>query len=314
MTQSLFQDTLNRIIIYDATYAAGFALMLLLSVLRCNIYKISRARAAVYCLITFASGLAGAFLIGALYNVLFSLKGVETNIHVDMLGAVIFTAIMLPAAVSAEKQIIKRRDKTAAAPNKTVSLRDTMDLMTPGSFLLFACIKFGCFFRGCCFGVECSWGVYSPYLQTTVFPVQLFECVSICIILILCYYIKRTRFYRRGMTGPLAAWLYGLARFGWEFLRYYTPQMRVFAFGLTLWQLVCILVLIVAGIWLAVLIKTQPAQPMQKGFPPAGSAKSPKGQTQARKPAASKNGKPDATRAGQKKKKPAAEGGGKKHK
>lgn len=263
----------TRILIYYALYIVGFVLMLLLSVFRCKAYNISRVRALVYSFITFLSGLCGALIIGKIYNLIASLKDWYPDIKVDVLGAVIFTSLFLLAAVYIEKAILKRRQaapadgKEKSVPKKTVSFRDTMDLMIPGSFLVFASIKLGCMFRGCCWGVECSPGVFSPYLQTTVFPIQIFESATIVAIVIGSYFIKQTRFYRRGMAGPLAAFLYGLARFFWEFFRWYSPETRHFFLGFTLWQIFCILVLIVAGIWLFVLYKTQPSEPMPKCKP-----------------------------------------------
>ena len=180
MGQNPLQDALSRIIAYDASYVVGFALMLLFCLYRCKAYGVSRRRAVTYSHISFALGLTGALLLGAVYNFLFSLKGVSADIHLDLLGAVLFLAVFLPGAVHVEKRFLRRRGGAA----ETVSLRDTMDLMIPGGFLLFACVKVGCFIRGCCFGVECGWGVTSPVLQKTVFPVQLFESISICIIII----------------------------------------------------------------------------------------------------------------------------------
>ena len=308
----MVQNMLMRIVIYDASYAVGFLLMLLLSLLRCRAYGISRARAAVYSFITFLSGLAGAFALGQIYDLLYALKKIKTDIHVEMLGAVIFTSLFLLAAVSAEKQILKKKAAAdVGAPARTVSFRDTMDLMIPGSFLVFACIKLGCAVRGCCFGVEWSWGVFSPYLRKTVFPVQLFESAGIFIIIVLCYYIKQTGFYRRGMAGPLAAGLYGLARFGWETMRFYTPEMRNFAGGFTLWQLFCVLTVAVAAIWLTVLYKTRPPEPMPQSRAFAFvQAKLQKSKRKNKK--AANGGQNAAKRKGHKKKKAAAKRGGKK--
>ena len=257
------EELIRRSMIYYAFYAVGFALMLALSLIRCRTYRISRPRAAVYSVITFLSGYCGAWLIGKIYNLLASLKNWYPDIKVDVLGAVIFTSLFLLAAVHAEKFFLRRGKKTAGEGGD-VSFRDTMDLMIPGAFLVFACIKIGCMVRGCCWGVECGWGVESPYLHTTVFPVQIFESATLFAIVAVCYYIKQTSFYRRGMAGPLAAFFYGAGRFFWEFFRWYAPETRRFFLGLTLWQVFCVLVLLVAGIWLRVLYKTQPSEPLPK--------------------------------------------------
>ena len=314
----MINEMLTRILIYYATYLVGFVLMLLLSLFRCSVYGSSRARAAAYSFITFLSGLAGALIIGVVYNFLYSLKGINTTIRVDVLGAVIFTSLFLLAAVSIEKRYLKSKAEKAAlngtedaAPIRTVSFRDTMDMMIPGSFLVFTCIKLGCHVRGCCAGVEYSWGIYFPNRDITLFPVQLFEFATLCAILIACYFIKQTSFFRRGMAGPMTAGMYGVARFGWEFARYYSPEMRHFLFGLTLWQLFSILVIVVSAIWLAVLYTTQPSEPLPKK-PPSKTVKKTGGNRKKGKTSA-KNNQNGTALAGSKNKKTAAKNGRPKH-
>ncbi len=261
-------NVFTRIFLYYVSYAVGFVLMVALSLLRCNAYRIKRSRALIYCFITSASGCLGAAIIGYIFNFLCRLKGIETDIKVDAVGAVIFTSVFLLAAVYIEKWYLKLKQKRllqkgSDAPVRTVSFRDTLDLMIPGSFLAFACIKIGCTIRGCCYGVECSWGLYG-FTGKTYFPIQPLEAATICLIIIVCYFIKQTKFYCRGMGGPLPAFFYGVARFFWEFLRGNPPELRRFFLGLTLWQAFCILIMVVAAIWVLVLYKTQPSEPLPK--------------------------------------------------
>ena len=258
--------------IYTAAYITGFVLMLLITVLRRKAYKTSLIRAVAYSFITFFSGLCGALIGGLLYDLLAYLKGIAAFVRVDVLGAVVFTSLFLLAAVGIEKKLVQRRLALIAgtaeentSPPRHVSFRDTMDLVIPGAFIVFACIKFGCAFRGCCFGVEWSWGVTAQYYYSkTVFPVQAFESASIFVVAVASHFIQKTSFYRRGMSGPFAAFLYGMARFFWEFFRYNPPELRHFFLGLTIWQLFCILIFIVAGTWIAILFRTQPAEPLPK--------------------------------------------------
>ena len=254
---------LTRMLIYNATYAVGAVLMLLTVIISSKTYGISRMRAAVYAVLSFGAGIGGANLIGAVYNALWSLKGIETDIKVDMLGAMIFTLFFLLAVIPAEKGVRKRMSaKPGGREIKPVSFRDTMDMIIPGAFLVFTCIKLGCHIRGCCYGVPWEHGVRSPMGDIRLFPVQLCEFASLCAILIICSFIKRTKLYRRGMAAPLTAFMYGAARFCWEYARYYTPEMKHFASGLSLWQLFSLLVIVVTAIWLAVLVKTQPPEPL----------------------------------------------------
>lgn len=256
--------------LYVLSYAVGFVFLLLITVLRRKAYKTSLKRAVVYSFITFVSGFCGAVIIGVVYTLLAMLKKIAASNFVDVLGAVVFTSLFLLAAIYFEKKLLNRRALKAAAEAKAfqpwhISFRDTMDLMIPGAFIVFACIKIGCAFRGCCFGVECSWGVTAQfYYGKTVFPVQIFESASLFLCALAGHLIQKASFYRRGLSGPFAAFLYGIARFFWEFYRYNPPEMRHFFLGLTIWQLFCILIWIVAGAWMIILFKTQPAEPQPK--------------------------------------------------
>ena len=263
--------------LYLLSYAVGFLLMLLITIARHKTYRTSILRAAVYCVVTFLSGLCGAVVICQLYDLFALMKGVIATAFLDVVGAVILAAVLLPGAVHTEKAFLRKKMKKAlntATVGKqpkqprqlrSVSVRDTMDLVIPGAFTLFTCIKLGCTIRGCCFGMECSWGVVSDYYYNkTVFPVQAFESASIFIIVIASVLIQKAPFYRRGMSAPFAAFLYGAIRFFWEFFRYNPPELKNYFLGLTLWQLFCVLILIVTCAWFVVLIRTQPREPRTK--------------------------------------------------
>ena len=258
---------ITRMLLYDASYLVGLILMTVVIVLRAHVYGISKRRAAVYSLITFLFGFFGAWLIGKIYNLLAGLTGWYPGVKVDVIGAVIFTSPLVLAAVYTERAFRKFKNKSAVENGgdpvdlKNVNFRDTLDLMITGAFFMFASIKMGCMIRGCCWGVECGWGVESPYIHKTVFPIQIFESLSIFAVVIIVYFIKKTRFFRRGMGGPLSAFFYGVARFFWEFLRWYAPENRHFFLGLTLWQNLCVLIILVAALWTAILYKTQPSEP-----------------------------------------------------
>ena len=267
--------------LYFAAYAIGVLLMLIITVIRRRAYKTSIIRAVIYTFVSFLSGFCGAFIIGQVFNVLASFKHITTTVFVDVLGAVVFTSLFLLAAVYLEKSILKRRflnketeDDQAIQP-RSVSFRDTMDLVIPGAFIVFACIKIGCAVRGCCFGKEWSWGVTAQfYYGKTVFPVQIFESISIFAVAAASHFIQKAHFYRRGFSGPFAAFLYGMARFFWEFFRYTPPELRNYFLGLTIWQLFCILIFVVAGIWIYILFKTQPAEPIVYIMPSISANKS----------------------------------------
>lgn len=266
------------LIIYDSMYVVGFILMMIVTVYKCNIYNITRVRAAVYTVFSGAYGLLGLLVLGDIYNAIATIKVSNPQVRVDMLGGVVFELLLIPITVCVENYFRKRKIK----PNwnidakrqkiKTVSVRDTLDLITPGLIILSACGKIGCHFAGCCYGIESSWGIHFPD-GSILFPVQLFEAATMCIILVINYYIKQTKFFRRGMSTPLVAAMYLFARFFWEFLRYYIPEMRHFFLGLSLWQIFCVIMFIITVAWVIVLYKTQPSEPKPKNYLFAKKAK-----------------------------------------
>ena len=252
-------------------YVIGFALMMLLNVFCYRNYSTSRTRAVLYTLVTYVYGVTGALIMGSIYSAVSHARGVDETSRVAIFGALVFTPLFLIATAAIEKKLQKiKRSNTEPKKNKngrkqkTVSIRNTMDLLTPGIFIILTCAKLGCSFDGCCYGVECCWGVHSQYATTTVFPVQLFEFGTMCAIVIICFFLKRTKFFRRGMAFPLTAAVYSVARFGWEFMRYYPSAMQHVFFGLTFWQFFCVIVFVASVISLAVLYKTQQSEPLPR--------------------------------------------------
>ena len=258
---------------YKSMYLVGFALMMLLNVFAFRWYATSRKRAILYTLVTYVYGVLGALSMGKIYTAICRMKGVDESSNVAIFGAVIFTPLLLLLTILIERAIVARmpaktyknkHNKTITRPKPVVSTRDTLDLLTPGIFIILTCAKLGCSVEGCCYGVLCDWGVYSTRAAAMVFPVQIFEVCTMLVVLLLAFLLKRTRFYRRGMAYPLTAALYTVGRFGWEFMRFYAPEMRRLIFGMTMWQFCCVIVFIASVISLIVLYKTGESSPLPK--------------------------------------------------
>lgn len=274
-----FDFNIWGLLIYNLMYPLGFILMMIFNLfIYYKVFNISRLRAAIYSVIDFAFSMLGLVLIGDLYNAVTAIKGFTTRIDKDMIGSVIFQLLWIPTAY-AVNYFLERKRKAMPYINgkrveiKYVSFHDILDFIVPGAFMLAATIKIGCFFSGCCYGIECSWGVKAYGTDITLFPIQIFESATIWLILIAMYFIKQTKFFRRGMAGPLTVAMYAFARFCWEFLRGYTPEMRHFFLGLSLWQIFCLVILVVVVPWTIVLYKTQPSEPMPKNYLFAKSGK-----------------------------------------
>lgn len=225
-----------------------------------HVYNMSRKRALLYSL-TFIYGMLGANIMGRFYTAICVAKNIDDNSRLAIFGAVLFAPLLILLTVLIEKwflhSILKKNAK-----DYFVSCRDTLDMLTPGLFITLAFGKIGCWYEGCCFGIECNWGIHSNRIDATVFPVQLFESVASVFILLVCHFLKRTHFYRRGMAYPLTALLYCISRFCFEFLRYYIPELRHLLLGITLWQGFCILVIISSVVSLIALYKNRESNPL----------------------------------------------------
>ncbi len=267
---------------YYFMFVLGFIFLIWYNYNFYHIYNISRKRALWYSL-TFIYGMLGANIMGRIYTAICVANNIDDSSRLAIFGAVLFAPLLILLTVAIEKlirNIIKSKDTSADKKSKKhveiISGRNTLDMLTPGLFATIALGKIGCHIEGCCFGIECTWGVHSDRIDATVFPVQLFEAITLFLILAGCYYLKRKSFYRRGMAYPLTAVLYCLSRFAFEFFRHYEPALRNLVFGITLWQSLCIVVILVSVIILCILYRkdSNPLPPLSFiALPPKKSKK-----------------------------------------
>lgn len=113
---------------------------------------------------------------------------------------------------------------------------------------LFHCFgRIGCFFGGCCYGVECEFGItfHNSMLEeangVSRFPIQLVEAAfNLCLFLLLNYLLSKNK--AKGKLFCVYLLCYAPARFGFEFLR--GDELRGFLFGLSTSQLISIAIVI----------------------------------------------------------------------
>ena len=261
----------------DLIYLPAFILAIVVGLKTRYKYKVSKPRCLVYLVVSLFYAFLMAELSGKVYNAIMrSVKHVETYQNRAIFGAILLTPLCIIATVQLEKAarnlfnrvlISKQSDEkladaAAGSPAYTVSVRNIMDMVTPIFLIVLIFVNFRCAWVGCCFGIACSWGIHSSTIDTTVLPVQFFEAGCTFLIIILCYYLKQTSFFRRGMAFPLAVSFYSAARFILEFLRYYSPEERNFLLHLTLWQWLCMFVLVSSAISVFVLYNHQPSEPL----------------------------------------------------
>lgn len=79
--------------------------------------------------------------------------------------------------------------------------------------------RIGCFFAGCCYGVETdSWlGIQFPHLHDPVYPTQLFEAIFLLLLTGVLFYLGYKKLNK--YTMPIYLGAYGVWRFLIEFIR-----------------------------------------------------------------------------------------------
>jgi len=145
---------------------------------------------------------------------------------------------------------------------------ERLDTYTLPFFVMVCASKIACHVAGCCHGIPYAWGIErsaSPLSglhflskNVTVFPVQLFEAGTVALLVILLFFYRNSKHFKRGTLYPLTTLLHAITRFGWEFFRDYgiTEQKQTnLLLGLNFWQLVSVAAIMLSIVWLILVPK-----------------------------------------------------------
>ena len=225
--------------VYKLMYVVGFALMMAINLKTYKKYRFNQKMTIIITLITYVAGVVGAMLMGNIYTDLMVKNGFEVDSNVAIFGAVIFTPIFMTIA-----SLILRQD-----------WRRVLDMLAPGIFVILTCAKFGCFINGCCYGLECSFGIKYIWSNRIVFPIQIVEVFLMTLVVAFCFWFAfKSEKYSKGNVYPITTIMYCIIRFFVEFFRYYKyEEQRHIVFGMTMWQFCCILSIVVCILWLLAL-------------------------------------------------------------
>lgn len=180
-------------------------------------------------------GIFSAFAMGQLQNFVMARTGLTYYpARMRIFGGLLFTPVLLYLPV-----------KYLAGDYRQVT-----DIFSPGTYLLSGLSKIGCAVYGCCYGVECSPGVTTPFEEHTVFPVQLLECVLSLMIFGFMHAFVTKRKHRKGLAAPMGLILYGVVRFFAEYLRYYPEAEKTYFFGVSFWQMMSVICVAYGFVWL----------------------------------------------------------------
>ncbi len=103
---------------------------------------------------------------------------------------------------------------------KKTSVLKYFDLLTPCVALGHAFGRIGCFFHGCCYGrLSLKFGIYLKALGVKVIPTQLLSSLGLFLLFVVLTIIRKVYGVGRGIVLGWYLLLYGIMRFGIEFLR-----------------------------------------------------------------------------------------------
>lgn len=227
-----------RLYIYYFSFVIGLAFACLCSIHTGRKTGIVKRDAAVFTVMGFTAGVIGAVLMSFIYNSLmkYAAGGEVSSVSLfSLYGGILFTPLLLLLPLkSAGKDI------------------DTaLDTCCAGVYLLIATAKIGCHIYGCCYGNECSFGVINPQNGMRVFPVQLLESLLTFIISAVIYFYTLKEKRPKGSVYPLGLIIYGVMRFGIQFLRFHESQQEKHLFlFMDIWQTVSLISVISGIIWL----------------------------------------------------------------
>lgn len=182
-------------------------------------------------------GFFGAFLMGQIQNFVMSLTGLEYSVsRMRIFGGLLFTPLFLYIPV-----------RYLAGDFRLIS-----DVFAPGAYLILGCSKIGCAIYGCCYGIPWEHGVATPFEEHLCFPVQLLEALLCFVLFGVMYFLYTKDCLKKGTAYPVGLILYGIVRFLVEYLRFYPEDHRTFFLGVNFWQLVSVLTVIIAILWLVI--------------------------------------------------------------
>ena len=115
---------------YYSMYVIGFAIMMIYSFIKCKKHNVSRLRAVIYTLLTYIYGVGGAMIMGSVYSSAAAARGSGDMSKVAIFGAVIFTPLFLIISL-----LLENLGRRLLKKNK-ISMRNTLDLLTPGIFII----------------------------------------------------------------------------------------------------------------------------------------------------------------------------------
>jgi phosphatidylglycerol:prolipoprotein diacylglycerol transferase len=125
---------------------------------------------------------------------------------------------------------------------KSLPIYRVLDLVIPYLALAQGIGRIGCLLNGCCFGKAAKWGIFFPTHNLVLVPVQIYSALLLLAIFIFLK-ILQDKPHPEGKIFFNYLLLYSLKRF---FIEHWRADNPIFIFGLTLFQVLSIVIFCIA--------------------------------------------------------------------
>lgn len=192
-----------------------------------------------FCFIVFVSGIIGARILYIIENINYYLKEPLEIIMLQRGGLSWFGGLFLGFLFGIV--YLKKR--------KLSSYR-ILDLMSPFVALGQAIGRVGCLLNGCCFGRIAKFGIYFPAHNLVLIPTQIYSSLALVFIFVFLRFLQ-DRPHKEGEIFFAYLLFYSIKRF---FIEFWRADNEIILFGLTLFQLISIVIFCLA-VWKLLLVK-----------------------------------------------------------
>lgn len=233
---------------YSVFAAVGFIVAAFVTVYLGKLRSLPSDKSLISMLVAVAGVFIGGHFLFALTNIkdiisLFAKGSFSFSSFMLLIGGMVFYGGLFGAMIAL--LIYTKVDKS-------LPRADVFDLFSVSAVLFHAFGRVGCFFAGCCYGIETEFGLVfytnpaSEHYGVSRFPVQLAEALGNLLIFFLLYNL----FKRKKMQGkllPLYLGIYAPLRFVLEFFR--GDKVRGFIFGFSTSQVISLIVMLVLSVY-----------------------------------------------------------------
>ncbi len=186
-----------------------------------------------FAFIVFLCGIIGSRLFYVIENLRFYIKNPLDIVKLQEGGLSWFGGLALGSFAG-----------VAYLKRKRLAIYKVLDLIIPFVALGQAIGRIGCLLNGCCFGRASQFGIYFPVHGLVLIPTQLYSSLALIFIFIVLRSLQDRPHWQGGIFFTYLL-LYSLKRF---FIEFWRADTTAIFFGLTLFQVISILVFFFACI------------------------------------------------------------------